>query len=388
VVRSPFAKAIRRPRIVAPAAAALFVLCTAHPAFATIHAGDTLDVKVWNHPELSKNVVVDTSGRVALPLSGSVPVAGLDERGAAARLTSALRPYVVYPAVSIQTVSQGKSIFVSSGPVGVIAYQPGEKLSAAVADIMEPAAANSSGTQSLNEAGQTTTTPDKQTGVRARIDLRNVRVMRDGGTLGPFDTVALAQQGATGPELQPGDTIAFTYKPIQVRVIGDVSQPGNTYLSETQTISEAIAQAGGVLPTAVSNRVLLQRDGVTRALALGDPLFHAPAQNGDVLDVPVAPRVNVAGMVTTPGVVALRTDPTLLSAMYTAGGPTKWANLKDVQIVHQGQTTSYDVTQLTHGNITQNPTLADGDTVVVPEGHKIDFTGFFGVLAALASRVP
>jgi protein involved in polysaccharide export with SLBB domain len=381
-------KVLRTPRSVASAVAATFVLAATAPAFAAIHAGDTLSVKVWNHPELSKDVVVDAAGRVALPLSGSVPVAGLDERAAAARLTNALRPYVVYPAVSIQTVAQGKSIFVSSGPVGVVAYQPGEKLSAAVAEIMEPPATSGNGTQSLNEAGQTTTEPDKQTGVRARIDLRDVRVMRDGSTLGPFDTVALAQQGQTGPELQPGDTIAFTYKPIQVRVVGDVAQPGETYLSPTQTVSEAITQAGGVLPTAVSNRVLLQRDGQVHSLALGDPLFHSPAQNGDIVTVPVAPRVNVAGMVTTPGVVALRTDPTLLSAMYTAGGPTKWANLKDVQIVHQGQTTTYDVTQLTHGNITQNPMLADGDTVVVPEGHKIDFTNFFGVLAAFASRVP
>jgi len=32
--------------------------------------------------------------------------------------------------------------------------------------------------------------------------------------------------------------------------------------------------------------------------------------------------------------------------------------------------------------------LADGDTVVVPEGHKVDFSNFFGVLAAFATRVP
>jgi hypothetical protein len=42
--------------------------------------------------------------------------------------------------------------------------------------------------------------------------------------------------------------------------------------------------------------------------------------------------------------------------------------------------------------MSQNPVLQDGDTVVVPEGHKIDWSGIFGILggvaAGLASRVP
>ena len=60
--------------------------------------------------------------------------------------------------------------------------------------------------------------------------------------------------------------------------------------------------------------------------------------------------------------------------------------------VHAGTTKSYDVTKLTHGDMSQNPMLADGDTVLVPEGHNIDWSGIFGILggiaAGLASRVP
>ena len=56
--------------------------------------------------------------------------------------------------------------------------------------------------------------------------------------------------------------------------------------------------------------------------------------------------------------------------MYTAGGPTKQANLRDVQVVRDGVSTTYNVTALTHGDMSQNPTLQDGDTVVVPQGHK------------------
>jgi polysaccharide biosynthesis/export protein len=359
------------------------------PSIAAIHAGDSLFVKVWNHPELSKQVTVDANGAVRVPLSGAVPVAGLDEVAAAKVITAALRPFVAYPAVSIETIQQGATIFVSGGPGGVLKYQPGETLAAAVADVMQTVTQSA---QTLNEAGQSLTkVNDANVAVRARIDMHNVKVQRDGKSLGPYDVVALGAHGDPGPLLQPGDTIAFAYKPIDVRVIGAVSQPGATFLSSDQTLSEAISQAGGLLPTAVSNHVLLERAGETRSLALGDPVFNEPAQSGDVITVPQAPRVNVVGTVATPGVVALKTDSTLLSALYTAGGPTRLANLRDVQIVRGNRTTSYDVTQLTHGDVSQNPLLQDGDTVVVPEGHKFDFTALFavlgGVAAGLANRV-
>jgi protein involved in polysaccharide export with SLBB domain len=247
--------------------------------------------------------------------------------------------------------------------------------------------------ESLNEAGQSLTKTDgSAVATRARIDLHRVKVVRDGKLLGEYDTVAFGVTGETGPILEPGDTIVFSYKPIPVRVLGDVARPGTTYLATDQSLSEAISQAGGLLPTSSSNHILLQRGDQTRSLALGDAAFTGPAQPGDVITVPAAPRVNVVGTVVTPGVVALKTDATLLSAMYTAGGPTKQANLKNVQVVHGNVRTSYDVTALTHGDMSQNPTLSDGDTVLVPQGHNVDWTSIFGILggvaAGLASRVP
>ncbi len=368
----------------------IFVLALAAPSFAAIHAGDTLYVKVWNHPELSKQVVVDADGGVRIPLSGVVPVGGLDEKAAATKLAVALKPYVVFPAVSIETVAQGTTLFVSGGPGGVLKYQPGETLSAAIADVMQ---STSTPASTLNNDGQNLTQlRDPGIALRARIDLRNVKIERDGQSLGPFDTVALGLQGDPGPALEPGDTIAFAYKPIAVRVSGEVTTPGMTYLSADQSLSEALAQAGGLMPSSVTNNIILERAGSTHAIALGDPVFASPAQNGDVIVVPEAPHVNVVGTVTTPGVVALKTDSTLLSALYTAGGPTKDANLHDVQVVRNGKVVAYDVTELTHGDVSQNPTLQDGDTVVVPLGHKIDpnniFTILGGIAAGLASRVP
>jgi protein involved in polysaccharide export with SLBB domain len=367
-------------------------IAAAAPSFAAIHPGDTLDVQVWNHPELSKKVTVDADGSIRVPLSGVVPVAGLDEPAAARMLTVALRPYVLYPAVEVETIEQGKTIFIAGGPVGQLAYKPGETLTAAVTDAMAPSSAAESLSQNLNAAGESVTRVDgTNAAIRARIDLHAVSVQREGTTLGAYDIVALNARGEAGPLLEPGDTIAFAYKPMAVRVQGDVARPGPAYLGSDQSLDEAISQAGGLLPTAATNHVLLTRGDATQSLALGDPMFRAPAQTGDVITVPRAPRVNVLGPVVTPGVVALKTDSTLLSALYTAGGPTKYANLHNVQIVRAGRTTAFDVTKLTHGDMSQNPELRDGDTVLVPEGHYFDVTNIFtilgGIAAGLANRV-
>jgi protein involved in polysaccharide export with SLBB domain len=367
-----------------------FVSSTALPGFAAIRPGDSLYIKVWNHPELSKQVVVDADGDVRIPLSGVVDVGGLDETAAGKKLADALRPDVVYPAVSVETMAQGQNIFVSGGPGGALKYQPGETLAAGIADALQTGYAS---TESLNEAGQSLTRVDSSNpSLRARIDLSRVKIQRDGAVFGEYNSVALDQNGETGPLLEPGDTIVFSYKPVQIRVLGDVARPGIAYLARDQSITEGITQVGGLLPTAASNHVLLARNGVTQSLALGDPTFNSPAQPGDVVTIPAAPRVNVVGTVASPGVVSLKTDSTLLSAIYTAGGPTKAANLKDVQVIHGDTKTSYNVTALTHGDISQNPLLVDGDTVVVPQGHNVDWSGIFGILggvaAGLASRVP
>ena len=87
----------------------------------------------------------------------------------------------------------------------------------------------------------------------------------------------------------------------------------------------------------------------------------------------------------TPGDVTLHGDATLLSAIYNAGGPTRVANLKTVAVVHSGVRTEYDVINAVHRRRRRNPILADGDTVFVPVGHKIDFSAFWQAVGAAGS---
>jgi protein involved in polysaccharide export with SLBB domain len=222
----------------------------------------------------------------------------------------------------------------------------------------------------------------------SRVDLHRIAVERDGKRIGTYDATTLSASGQAGVTLLPGDTIVFMNKPIAVRVQGEVKEPGVAYLSPDEPISDAIAQAGGLLPTAATAPITIERGEERHTFALGDPAFREPAQSGDTVVVPVAPRVTVAGTVTKPGQVSLQSNPTLLSAIAMAGGPDKYGDLRGVKVIHQGSTAQYDVTKVLRGDFAQNPTLADGDVVIVPEGRRFDvgqlwqalgvFSGFSG----------
>ncbi len=333
------------------------------PLFADpiVHGGDRVAIKVYNHPELSSTVGVDSRGFITMPLVGSVKAAGLPPVTVAAAIQNRLRPYIHFPAVEAQIASEGSSVFVSGGPGGVLAYQPGQALGAALVQVK-----SIDGVDILH----------------SRVDLTRVGVRRDGHDLGTFDTVALSAHGDGGPVLAAGDTIVLVNKPLTVQVAGDITRPGTTFLNETEPLSNAIDQLGGLTQTSANAQVALTRDGATELHALGDPVFREAAHDGDRVMVPTAPRVTIAGMVATPGPVVLKNDFTLLSALFNAGGPNKWANLKIVQVVDKQQRTQYDITKLQHGDLTQNPVLHDGDVVFVPEGHKVDLTTFFNAIGA------
>jgi protein involved in polysaccharide export with SLBB domain len=347
-------KRVFKKQLIAAASIVLTALIvSARPSYAdpVIHDGDRVAIKVYNHPELSSTIAVDSRGYLAMPLVGPVPAAGSQPGELAAKIRNGLKPFMHYPAVDAQIAGEGASVFVSGGPGGVIAYQPGQTLSAALSQIKSV---------------------DGVDILHSRVDLTRVGVQRDQRSLGTFDTIALSGRGDGGPVLAAGDTVVLVDKSLPVRIDGDITRPGTTFLNDREPLSDAIDQLGGLTATSANAQVAVTRDGVTELHALGDPVFREPAHEGDRVVIPTAPRITIAGMVSAPGQVVLKSDFTLLSALYNAGGPNKWANLKIVQVVDKQQRSEYDITKLTHGDLSQNPVLHDGDVVFVPEGHKID----------------
>jgi polysaccharide biosynthesis/export protein len=208
-----------------------------------------------------------------------------------------------------------------------------------------------------------------------------------------------------------------TLRPIAVNVTGEVQRPGpiqlrsltnstfqannNGFTSGLQgvpTVSSALMAAGGVTRNADIQKVILRRtlpggksalvtvnlwnaiwseqqpdDVVLRA---GDSVYIPPLPAGSTVDrrliarsslAPGIVKVRVVGEVNRPGEIQISPDSSISSAIANAGGPTKNARLKSVQLIRlddKGQiaTQELDLQKLNDGFQVQ-----EGDVVIVPE---------------------
>lgn len=331
------------------------------PAIAAIvHPGDRVTVSIYNHPEMVTQTTVDADGTLSVPLAGPVRVGGDDNKVAARRIADALRPYMRHPAVDLTVQQPAAAVYVSGGPGGSIPAGAGQPLASAVASLTIPAS----------------------------VDLRHVTLQRGGTIVGNYDVEALRRAGDGGPVLQAGDTIALRAKSVAVAVRGDVKTPGAVYVRPGETLGDALAQAGGPNQDAATGMIRLTRDGVPATIALANPLFAQPAQDGDVLELAPARHVAVTGVVAKPGSVALVDGTTLVAALYDAGGPLHDADLNHVAVMHGTTRTVYNVTAVEHGDASVNPVLQDGDLVFVPQGRRINPSSLFSGLGALRWVLP
>jgi len=134
------------------------------------------------------------------------------------------------------------------------------------------------------------------------------------------------------------------YKSRSVFVIGEVRVPGKITMSGTTlTVLEALAQAGsatanasneiivvhpskpGTLPASGVPGADIQGERITlnrRDLELGNAGRDIVLQDGDIINVPVAQRFYIYGMVRNPGTYVLDPGMTLQQAIALAGGLT------------------------------------------------------------------
>lgn len=76
-----------------------------------IKPGDTLSITVWKHSDLDHKVIVDTEGKISLPLTGDIQAAGLTLNALREVIVSALsKGYIVSPYVTVEV--EGKTIFI------------------------------------------------------------------------------------------------------------------------------------------------------------------------------------------------------------------------------------------------------------------------------------
>jgi polysaccharide export outer membrane protein len=203
-------------------------------------AGDTIDLYVAGHPELTHAYTVGPDGRITLPISGQLSVLNLTREGAGKAITDAMSAYYTNPAVTVGVEKYGSNKIMIYG------------------NVQHPGTLDYEGTQptlldAISRGGMVTNTsakdglPDqcmiyRATNGQTQTVNVNLREMLTGGS--PMSDLRLRR----------GDVI---FVPIQqqqfISVMGEVMHPGPVTYTAQLDLRMAMTQAGGLGEAAGGN---------------------------------------------------------------------------------------------------------------------------------------
>jgi polysaccharide biosynthesis/export protein len=240
-----------------------------------ISAGDLLDVKVFETPDLSAKLRVDEHGNISLPLGGTVPVSGLTAEESSDAIEKRLRENKILkdPHVSVTVLeyaTQGVAVLGEVKNPGVYPLLGAHGL----LDL-------------ISSAGGTTPNAGKTVTITHRDDPDHPVITKiDNGP---------GNASAYKVDIRPGDTIMVSHAGI-VYVVGDVGKPGGFLLekSDQLTVLQAVALAQGANRTASLNQARLIRVVNSERREMQIPLkkilankaSDEPLTDGDILFVP------------------------------------------------------------------------------------------------------
>lgn len=235
--------------------------------------GDLLDIRIFNHPELSGERRINEAGRIRLPFIEELQAACLTEAEIASQITEKYKKFLRFPQVDV-LVKEYKSL-----PVAVIGSvnQPArfqlqrrvrllELLtyvggpSNRAGKIVHVIHSNDYDFCQVNQALNQQTAAQNS----ANVETENP----EGGTISittALSTVNLYDvlSGKLDANLyiQPGDIVSIP-EADQIYVTGAVNRPGPYALTTKLTLTQAVAMAGGVNTEGAKNRIrLIRQDG-------------------------------------------------------------------------------------------------------------------------------
>lgn len=204
------------------------------------------------------------------------------------------------------------------------------------------------------------------------------------------------------------------YNSIPVAIIGAVNQPGRFRMERRVSLLELLTYAGGIrtesgkVLTLVRQNAETQCDASTvvtsgaenvtetisiRALLEGEQEQNRLMRPGDIVIVPNADVIFVAGDVPRPNMFVLREGMTFTQALAQAGGPTPTAKKGDIRIVRQvagkeRETIAIDLKAIDAKKV-PDPLMQPNDVIEVPNsGGKTFFRNFMGALGGSIGNVP
>ena len=236
----------------------------------------------------------------------------------------------------------------------------------------------------------------------------DVKVKAAGLTLTEFKT-ALQTQYRSFFRSPPQLVVSFSDHKLALRADGLVDKPGEYLISQSGSIDELIAQAGGLQKGQDREAARYARivDGQYRALLKLSDFYSGSAgkapvwrggetvffQNegsgiGDMLGMDKR-YVQVLGQVRTPGEIAYRDNANFFYYLVQAGGPTDRAAMSRLVLVRSDgaklQTVKFSVNEPE-----EIPQIQGGDIVLIQADNPTDFerdTSLFGNIAGFMSSI-
>lgn len=249
-------------------------------------------------------------------------------------------------------------------------------------------------------------------------DTRNIRILRNGGGVEPFNLADYTESGGKValPKVSPGDAVFVTEKtagPEQtswlrtppnraVRVLGAVRSPGRYEWSDEMSLLDLIAQAGGP-----NERGDLAAVEIVTADAGGKPirfdLQHFIDNGGKIGSVPqihagytvmipelpqsptdsrsqwmrqpAETSIYVMGSVGHPGRYAFSEGLSFLDILTAADGPSASADILDIRVAHRGEPRDRVskvnlAAYFESGDDTLLPHVRPGDVIFVPDRNR------------------
>ncbi len=232
-----------------------------------IGPADTIEIRVAGQPDLTTQARVDGDGRIGFPQLGQVTVAGQTLEQISNRIAAALEKADIIrrPKVTAAIITYGRQVSVL-GQVGTPGIVPIDR-PMTITDVLARTGGVKTDTagyylflRSTDGAGQPTS---------QKMEINKV----------------LEGDPSLNQVVKNGDTIYVPLAPVYY-LYGFVAKPGLYLLREPITVQQAIALAGGVLPTGSDSRVTVKRKGVDGSeretrIKLGDMV-----EAGDTLIIP------------------------------------------------------------------------------------------------------
>lgn len=229
---------------------------------------DVIHVQVWGNAELTGTATIGPTGRVLLPLVGEIQAAGSTPEQLSNTLTDRYQLLDSSITEVLVSISQYKSRSVT-----------------VVGEVRDP---GTFGFQTIPDLWTVILTAG---GPTKEAELARVQVVRQAPAAGEPRTITVdLSRGIDGtpaeslPELRPSDKVLVPSSEDapggsdRIQILGAVREPGIYRTSAAGTVVEALALAGGPLPTAQLDRIFVTRltsaGAVSYRLDLEDFLYQ------------------------------------------------------------------------------------------------------------------